>query len=70
MLTRREGTFGVVVCRIPGNAWALDMAKHNLVYHYLVVGVTEEMGDFIAVLEASLPRFFRGATDLYNSGTL
>ena len=44
------------------------MAKHNLVNHYLVVGVTEDMADFIAVLEASLPGFFRGATELYNTG--
>ena len=54
--------------RIPGNKWALDMAKHNLVSNYLVVGVTEELGDFVAVLEAALPRFFNGATELYNSG--
>ena len=55
--------------RMPGNAWALDTAKHNLVNHYLLVGVTEDMGGFIAVLEATLPSFFRGATELYNSGT-
>ena len=42
----------------------------NLVNNYLVVGVTEELGDFVAVLEAALPRFFSGATDLYNSGLL
>jgi heparan sulfate 2-O-sulfotransferase HS2ST1 len=33
-----------------------------------VVGITEELGDFIAVLEATLPRFFTGATELFNTG--
>lgn len=54
--------------RIPGSRWALETAKYNLVHNYLVVGLTEELGDFIAVLEAALPRFFAGATDLYNNG--
>lgn len=56
------------VSRRPGNEWALQMAKYNLVKHYLVVGVTEQLGDFVAVLEAALPRFFAGATQLYQSG--
>ena len=56
--------------RRPGNEWALQMAKHNLVKHYLVVGITEQLGDFVAVLEAALPRFFAGATELYQSGTV
>ncbi len=55
-------------CRIPGNKWALDMAKLNLVTNYLVVGLTEELGDFIAVMEATLPRFFSGATELFEAG--
>ena len=54
--------------RIPGNRWALERAKYNLVNSYLLVGLTEELGDFVAVLEATLPRFFAGATELYNSG--
>ena len=56
--------------RRPGNEWALQMAKHNLVKHYLVVGITEQLGDFVAVLEAALPRFFAGATELYQSGNV
>lgn len=52
-----------------GSRWALDQAKYNLVNEYLLVGVTEELEDFIMILEAALPRFFRGATDLYRSGT-
>lgn len=30
-----------------------------------MVGVTEQMLDFITVLEATLPRFFKGATEYY-----
>lgn len=45
------------------------MAKHNLVRNYFLVGVTEELEDFVAMLEYSLPRLFRGALDLYVSGT-
>ncbi|XP_063839011.1 heparin sulfate O-sulfotransferase [Ostrinia nubilalis] len=52
-------------CWKPGSHWALQQAKQNLVNHYLVVGVTEEMLDFIMVLEAALPRMFRGATEHY-----
>ncbi|XP_071096729.1 heparan sulfate 2-O-sulfotransferase 1-like [Haliotis cracherodii] len=57
-------------CWVPGSKWALEQAKHNLVHHYLVVGVTEELGDFIAVLEATLPRMFLGAVQLFNSGSM
>lgn len=35
---------------------------------YLLVGVTEELEDFVMMLEAALPRFFRGATELYRTG--
>nr|CAG4651931.1 EOG090X088H [Triops cancriformis] len=55
-------------CWIPGNQWALEQAKRNLIDHYFVVGVTEEMEDFVAVLEAALPRLFHGALQLYRTG--
>ncbi|XP_070175601.1 heparan sulfate 2-O-sulfotransferase 1-like [Littorina saxatilis] len=58
----------VAECWIPGNHWALEQAKQNVLMNFLLVGVTEELGDFIAVLEATLPRFFVGATQLFNNG--
>ncbi|CAG0914908.1 unnamed protein product [Notodromas monacha] len=48
-------------CWEPGNAWALEQAKHNLVHNYFLVGVTEELEDFVAILEYALPSFFKGA---------
>nr|CAG4644064.1 EOG090X088H [Lepidurus arcticus] len=55
-------------CWVPGNQWALEQAKRNLIDQYFAVGVTEEMEDFVAVLEAALPRLFRGALKLYQKG--
>ncbi|OQV15820.1 Heparan sulfate 2-O-sulfotransferase 1 [Hypsibius exemplaris] len=58
-------------CRLlgaPGNFWALEQAKLNLANKYFLVGVTEEMEDFVALLEATLPSMFRGASDLYLHG--
>ncbi|XP_064104936.1 heparan sulfate 2-O-sulfotransferase 1-like [Macrobrachium nipponense] len=56
-------------CWIPGSNWALEQAKFNLVHNYFLVGVTEELKDFVAMLEYSLPRFFKGALHLYNTGS-
>ncbi|XP_043554654.1 heparan sulfate 2-O-sulfotransferase 1 isoform X1 [Chiloscyllium plagiosum] len=55
-------------CWNVGSKWALEQAKYNLVNEYLLVGITEELEDFIMLLEAVLPRFFRGATELYRTG--
>lgn len=52
-------------CRKPGNKWALNEAKKNLINSYLLVGVTEELLDFISILEITLPRMFKGAVDHY-----
>ena len=59
-----------ILCRNVGSHWALEQAKYNLVNEYLLVGVTEELEDFVMMLEAALPRFFRGATELYKTGIL
>ncbi|KAJ8357408.1 hypothetical protein SKAU_G00202020 [Synaphobranchus kaupii] len=55
-------------CWNTGSQWALEQAKYNLVNEYLLVGVTEELEDFVMMLEAALPRYFRGATELYRTG--
>ncbi|XP_035993650.1 heparan sulfate 2-O-sulfotransferase 1-like [Fundulus heteroclitus] len=55
-------------CWNVGSQWALEQAKYNLVNEYMLVGVTEELEDFVMMLEAALPRFFRGATELYKTG--
>ena len=51
-----------------GSEWALEMAKYNLAHNYLVVGTTDEIEEFVAVLEASLPRFFNGALEFFLTG--
>lgn len=43
----------------------MEQAKQNLVNNYFLVGVTEEMEDFIYLLELSLPRIFNGSLDYY-----
>ena len=67
-VSNEETTQKSVCCRVAGSEWALEMAKINLVSHYLIVGVTDEMEDFIAVLEAALPRFFAGSVEQFSSG--
>lgn len=58
----------VAECWKPGSEWALKTAKLNVLRYYLVVGVTEQMEDFIIVLETVLPRFFKGSVHLYRNG--
>ena len=55
-------------CWLPGNRWAFEQAKRNLVEKYLVVGLTEQMEDFVAILEATIPHYFRGALEMYRKG--
>ena len=54
--------------RIPGSRWAYEQAKSNLINKYLLVGVTEQLEEFVAVLEATLPMYFKGALSLYRKG--
>ena len=55
-------------CWVPGSEFAFEQAKYNLLNKYLLVGVTEQMRDFVALLELTLPRFFEGATNAYDKG--
>ncbi|KAK0415190.1 hypothetical protein QR680_011818 [Steinernema hermaphroditum] len=54
-------------CTEVGSKLALDQAKSNLLNHYLLVGTTDRLIDFIALLEQVLPDFFHGALDHYNT---
>ena len=50
--------------------FALRKAKENVEKHYAVVGVLEEMNKTLTVLEHYVPRFFKGARDVYYSKLL
>ncbi len=52
-------------CWEPGSRWALEQAKHNLANKYFLVGLTDELEAFIQILEVTLPRFFRGASEMF-----
>ena len=45
----------------------MEQAKANLLNKYLLVGITEQLGDFVALLELMLPEYFSGAFDLYKN---
>ena len=45
-------------------------AKENVEKHYAVVGVLEELNKTLTVLEHYVPRFFKGAKDVYWSKLL
>ena len=51
----------------PGNSWALEQAKRHLVDKYFLVGVTEELEDFVLMLESTLPSMFHGSLNLYRN---
>ncbi len=43
----------------------LQLAKYNVERHYAVVGLTERLNETLVLLEAYLPRFFRGISAIY-----
>ncbi|XP_047480303.1 heparan sulfate 2-O-sulfotransferase 1-like [Penaeus chinensis] len=55
------------VCSQVGNRKALQLAKMHVERQYSVVGTLEEFPLTLRVLEAYLPRFFRGVTSLEHS---
>ncbi|CAL4090146.1 unnamed protein product [Meganyctiphanes norvegica] len=54
-------------CRIVGDRGALARAKRHAEHYYSVVGILEEMPLSLQVLQAYMPRFFTGATQMNNS---
>ncbi|XP_013794359.1 heparan sulfate 2-O-sulfotransferase pipe-like [Limulus polyphemus] len=53
-------------CMFLNNKAALKLAKRNVLKHYTVVGILEEMNKTLKVLEARIPQFFRGISTLYS----
>ena len=53
-------------CWVPGSKRALQRAKFNVVNYYFLVGVTEQIGEFVELLENVLPSFFKGAIEIFN----
>ena len=45
--------------------FALQKAKENVEKNYAVVGILEELNITLTVLEHYIPKFFKGAKDLY-----
>jgi len=57
-----------IECGNPRSKTALQLAMFNLEKRFAVVGVMEEFETSIAMMEAMLPRWFRGATQAAGSG--
>jgi len=54
------------VRRSPFNSeGALERAKRSVEQHYAVVGVLEDFNVTLTVFEHYVPRFFKGASDVY-----
>ncbi|XP_065111678.2 uronyl 2-sulfotransferase isoform X2 [Paramisgurnus dabryanus] len=53
-------------CREPSE-WALETAKQNVLEHYLLVGLLEELEDVLLLLERLLPHFFSDVFKIYRS---
>ena len=49
----------VAACWEPGSQWALDRAKQNVLEHYFLVGTTENLSQFVEVLENEIPAIFK-----------
>jgi len=54
------------MCKPFNSKTALTQAKFTVESEYSVVGVLEDMEITLAVLEKYIPRFFAGATEIYN----
>ena len=57
----------VAPCWESGSQWALDRAKKNVLDEYFLVGINEQMDQFVELLEVHLPHVFRGASDLFKT---
>lgn len=48
-------------CWEPGSQWALDRAKQNVLEHYFLVGTTENLSQFVEMLQLLIPDVFKGS---------
>ena len=58
----------ILFSREVNSEWALEEAKRNVLTKYFLVGVTEQINDFVMVLEANLPTLFKGLTKRLEEG--
>lgn len=49
-------------------AVSLARAKRNVIEHYSVIGIMEDLEGFFYTLEKMFPGFFKGARDVYLEG--
>lgn len=57
--------------RIPGSNWALEQAKRNVLQKYSLVGVTEQMAEFLQMLELVIPGgMFKNASEHFKHSML
>lgn len=60
----------ILFCRIPGSEWALQQAKRNVLEKYTLVGITEQMTEFLQMLELIIPgRMFQNASEHFKHST-
>lgn len=52
-------------CRGFNTQYALQKAKENVERNYAVVGVLEDINTTLTVLEHYVPKFFKGAKEVY-----
>ena len=48
---------------------SLDQAKHNVLKHFAVVGLMEDLPNFFYTLEYLLPQYFKGALEDYTENS-
>lgn len=58
--------FSLCLLRGFNSEFAMKRAIENVDKNYAVVGILEEMNMTLTVLEHYIPRFFKGAKELYN----
>ena len=61
-------TLIVYGCRAPGSK-SLSLAKYNLLRHYTLVGLMDQLDKFFRALELLLPTYFGEASSVYRENS-